>query len=99
MEAAARRVAAGLAKHADVLAAYWDGGLARLVIQTTQDAVTDRVVDRATELAGRQKLERPEEDVLEPAHPGHTGGYVPGRSRCSATRSGSAPPSWRGLSA
>ncbi|MBX7555228.1 cation-translocating P-type ATPase [Streptomyces sp. NPDC004232] len=78
MEAAARRVAAGLAKHPDVLAAYWDGGLARLVIQTTQDAVTDRVVDRATELAGRQKLERPEEDVLEPAHPGHTGGIRSG---------------------
>ncbi|MFJ5033804.1 hypothetical protein ACIQB5_38365, partial [Streptomyces sp. NPDC088560] len=71
-------MAAGLAKHPDVLAAYWDGGLARLVIQTTQDAVTDRVVDRATELAGRQKLERPEEDVLEPAHPGHTGGIRSG---------------------
>ncbi|MGW2648833.1 cation-translocating P-type ATPase [Streptomyces sp. NPDC001393] len=78
METAARRVASGLAKHPDVLAAYWDGGLARLVIQTTQDAVTDRVVDRATELAGGQKLERPEEDVLEPAHPGHTGGVRSG---------------------
>ncbi|GGJ69310.1 cation-translocating P-type ATPase [Streptomyces brasiliensis] len=77
-EAAARRVAAGLAKRPDVLGAYWDGGLARLVVQMTQDAVTDRVVDQATELAGQQKLERPQEDVLEPAHPGHTGGIRSG---------------------
>ncbi|MFD5462332.1 HAD-IC family P-type ATPase [Kitasatospora sp. NPDC127059] len=78
VEAAAKRVAAGLTKRPDVLAAYWDGGLARLVVQMTQDAVTDRVVDRATELAAAQKLERPDEDVLEPAHPGHTGGIRSG---------------------
>ncbi|WP_043267731.1 cation-translocating P-type ATPase [Streptomyces sp. CT34] len=78
VEAAARRVAAGLVQRPDVLAAYWDGGLARLVVQMTEDAVIDRVVDRATELAGRQRLERPDEDVLEPAHPGHTGGIRSG---------------------
>ncbi|GHD98483.1 hypothetical protein GCM10010339_05840 [Streptomyces alanosinicus] len=78
VESGAGRVAAALAKRPDVLAAYWDGGLARLVVQMTQDAVTDRVVDRATELAAQQKLERPDEDVLEPAHPGHTGGIRSG---------------------
>ncbi|MER5544783.1 cation-translocating P-type ATPase [Streptomyces sp. NPDC002589] len=78
VEAAARRVASGLAKRPDVLAAYWDGGLARLVVQMSEDAVADRVVDRATELAGQQRLERPEEEVLEPAHPGHTGGIRSG---------------------
>ncbi|MEU6585841.1 cation-translocating P-type ATPase [Nocardia sp. NPDC046763] len=105
METAARRVAAGLIKRPDVLAAYWDGGLARLVVQMTQDAVTERVVDRATELAAGQQLERPDEDVLEPAHPGHTGGIRSGALAlaCDAVgvttalaartmRVGSAPP-------
>ncbi|MEV6097784.1 cation-translocating P-type ATPase [Nocardia sp. NPDC051981] len=78
METAAGRVATALAKRPDVLVAYWDGGLARLVVQMTQDAVTEQVVDRATELAAGQKLERPDEDVLEPAHPGHTGGVRSG---------------------
>ncbi|MFJ9770543.1 HAD-IC family P-type ATPase [Kitasatospora sp. NPDC101157] len=72
-EAAARRVALGLARRPDVIAAYWDGGLARLVVQLTQDAATDRVVERATELAAVQRLERVDEDVLETAHPGRTG--------------------------
>ncbi|WP_435821469.1 HAD-IC family P-type ATPase [Kitasatospora aureofaciens] len=74
VEAAARRVALGLARRPDVIAAYWDGGLARLVIQLTQDAAIDRVVERATELAAGQRLERVDEDVLETAHPGRTGG-------------------------
>ncbi|MBO1413461.1 cation-translocating P-type ATPase [Streptomyces sp. FH025] len=77
-EAAARRVAASLAERPDVLAAYWDGGLARLVVRMTQDAVTDRVVARVGELAAGQKLDRPDEDVLEPVHPGHTGGIRSG---------------------
>ncbi|MGW3199720.1 hypothetical protein ACWDBD_35210 [Streptomyces sp. NPDC001118] len=86
-----------MAKRPDVLAAYWDGGLARLVVQMSEDAVADRVVDRATELAGQQRLERPEEEVLEPAHPGRTPGvYGPVRSLWRATRSGSAPRSPRG---
>ncbi|MGW3071588.1 HAD-IC family P-type ATPase [Kitasatospora sp. NPDC001132] len=73
VEAAARRVALGLAQRPDVVAAYWDGGLARLVVQLAQDAATDRVVERATELAAEQRLERVEDDVLESAHPGRTG--------------------------
>ncbi|MFD8706809.1 HAD-IC family P-type ATPase [Kitasatospora sp. NPDC059648] len=74
VEAAARRVALGLARRPDVIAAYWDGGLSRLVVQLAQDAATDRVVERATELAAGQRLERVDEDVLETAHPGRTGG-------------------------
>jgi cation-transporting ATPase I len=77
-EAAARRVAAQLANRPDVLAAYWDGGLARLVVQLAEDAVTDRVVSRAGELAARERLERPDEDVLERGHPAQTGGVRSG---------------------
>lgn len=73
LEAAARKVALGLAKRSDVVAAYWDGGLGRLVVQPTQDAVTECVVDRATELAADRRLERVDEEVLETAHPGRTG--------------------------
>ncbi|MEV6207914.1 cation-translocating P-type ATPase [Kitasatospora sp. NPDC051914] len=73
-EAAARKVALALARRKDVVAAYWDGGLARLVVQLAQDAVTDRVVERATELAAAQRLECTREDVLEPAHPDRIGG-------------------------
>ncbi|MGA5822836.1 HAD-IC family P-type ATPase [Kitasatospora sp. NPDC094028] len=73
VEAAARRVASALAKRPDVVAAYWDGGLARLVVQLTEDAVTERVVERATELAADQRLDRVDEDVLETAHPGRVG--------------------------
>ncbi|MFD8997553.1 cation-translocating P-type ATPase [Streptomyces abikoensis] len=74
VEAAARKVAAGLVKRPDVLAAYWDGGLARLVVRMTKDAVSDRVVERATELAAAQRLDRVDEEVLEAAHPDHIGG-------------------------
>ncbi|MFH9347915.1 HAD-IC family P-type ATPase [Kitasatospora sp. NPDC017646] len=73
VEAAARKVALGLAARPDVIAAYWDGGLARLVVQLTQDAATDRVVERATELAAGQRLERVDQDVLESVHPGRSG--------------------------
>ncbi|WP_224330535.1 cation-translocating P-type ATPase [Streptomyces olivaceus] len=77
----ARRVAAELAEHPDVLLAYWDTGLARLVVTATEDALTDRVVERATGIAERHGLtrsERPERreqsDVEgsadEPDHPG-----------------------------
>ncbi|MFC7997801.1 HAD-IC family P-type ATPase [Streptomyces rochei] len=77
----ARRVAAALAEHPDVALAYWDTGLARLVVTATEDALTDRVVDRATELAERHGLTRaapsdsdsdsdPGDAVEELAHPG-----------------------------
>ncbi|MEU7164007.1 cation-translocating P-type ATPase [Streptomyces morookaense] len=73
VEAAARKVAVGLVKRPDVLAAYWDGGLARLVVQLAKDAVADRVVEQASELASAQRLERVDEEVLEAAHPDHIG--------------------------
>ncbi|CAL9444405.1 HAD-IC family P-type ATPase [Streptomyces sp. enrichment culture] len=60
-EQAARRVAEELAEHPDVLLAYWDTGLARLVVTATEDALTDRVVDRATDIAERHGLTRSEQ--------------------------------------
>ncbi|MFE0412742.1 HAD-IC family P-type ATPase [Streptomyces tendae] len=57
-ERSARRVAAALAEHPDVLLAYWDTGLARLVVTATEDTLTDRVVDHAVELAERHGLSR-----------------------------------------
>ena len=78
LEAAAKRVAVDLAQHPDVLAAYWDGGLARLVVQLAEGALSDQVVDRATELASERGLVRPEEQVLERVHPGHPGGVRAG---------------------
>ncbi|WP_031038080.1 cation-translocating P-type ATPase [Streptomyces sp. NRRL F-5650] len=60
-ERVGRRVAAALAEHPDVLLAYWDTGLARLVVTATEDALTDRVVDRATELAEHHGLTRAEQ--------------------------------------
>ncbi|MFH8972546.1 HAD-IC family P-type ATPase [Streptomyces sp. NPDC017890] len=74
-ERVARRVAAALAEHPDVVLAYWDTGLARLVVTATEEALTDRVVDRATELAEEHGLTRaeqrgPGDPVEELAHPG-----------------------------
>ncbi|MFI2435420.1 HAD-IC family P-type ATPase [Streptomyces sp. NPDC018693] len=73
-EAAARRVAAALARHPEVLYAYWDGGLARLVVSATEDAVTERVLGKAAEAAERHGLGpfdgRAEETPDEPTHPG-----------------------------
>ncbi|MFE1587637.1 HAD-IC family P-type ATPase [Streptomyces sp. NPDC058737] len=57
-ERVGRRVAAALAEHPDVLLAYWDTGLARLVVTATEDTLTDRVVDHATALAERHGLTR-----------------------------------------
>ncbi len=77
-ERVGRRVAAALAEHPDVLLAYWDTGLARLVVTATEDTLTDRVVDHATELAERHGLTRadqaapagPDDPADEPDHPG-----------------------------
>lgn len=74
LEAAARRVARTLREHPDVVSAYWDGGLARLVLRVTQEAVTDEVTAKVTRLAARYGLESPDEQVLERAHPGGAGG-------------------------
>ncbi|WP_228771794.1 cation-translocating P-type ATPase [Actinokineospora iranica] len=66
-EPIARAVAAVL-DHPDVLSAYWDGGLARLVVRVAEDAAGDRVADEVSELAQRHGLA-----VADPeprAHPG-----------------------------
>ncbi|MER6340343.1 cation-translocating P-type ATPase [Streptomyces tendae] len=63
-ERVARKVAAALAEHPDVLLAYWDTGLARLVVTATEDTLTDRVVDHATELAEHHGLTRVDQTGL-----------------------------------
>ncbi|MYS50854.1 hypothetical protein GTW46_12420, partial [Streptomyces sp. SID6013] len=70
-ERVGRRVAAALAEHPDVLLAYWDTGLARLVVTAAEDTLTDRVVDHATALAERHGLTRAD-------HPAATGPDGPG---------------------
>ena len=70
---AAGRVASALAEHPQVAIAYWDSGLARLVVQVTEDAFTDEVAEKAERLAARHGLRQPDEQVLERAHPGTTG--------------------------
>ncbi|MFI5688018.1 HAD-IC family P-type ATPase [Streptomyces sp. NPDC051636] len=67
---AARKVAAALAEHPDVALAYWDGGLARLVVAATDEAFTDGVVERATALAERHGLVPMEDPAEDFAHPG-----------------------------
>ncbi|MGV9789126.1 HAD-IC family P-type ATPase [Streptomyces sp. NPDC003435] len=70
----ARRIAAALADRPDVLLAYWDEGLARLVVTMTEDAVSDRVVDRAAELAVRDGLLVRGGDPEEHVHPADPAG-------------------------
>ncbi|MFI1000505.1 HAD-IC family P-type ATPase [Streptomyces galbus] len=74
LEHAARRVARLLAERPDVAYAYWDGGLGRLVLAATEDAVADRVLDRATELAERHGLGPSDDAVEEFPHPGDPAG-------------------------
>ncbi|GAA1421668.1 cation-translocating P-type ATPase [Streptomyces thermospinosisporus] len=71
----ARKVAAELLDHPDVLTAYWDGGLSRLVVTVVEDAAGDRVARRAAELAARAGLvEQAEPEAEEDAaHPGDPG--------------------------
>ncbi|MET7377298.1 cation-translocating P-type ATPase [Streptomyces sp. NPDC005526] len=52
----ARRIADALAEHPDVAFAYWDEGLARLVVTVTEEELGDRVVDHAAELAEQHGL-------------------------------------------
>ncbi|MEU8599478.1 cation-translocating P-type ATPase [Streptomyces parvulus] len=68
-EKVARRVAAAVAEHPDVLVAYWDTGLARLVVTATEEELTDSVVDHATDVAHRHGLAVGDQ-VDELAHPG-----------------------------
>ncbi|MFF4800661.1 HAD-IC family P-type ATPase [Streptomyces sp. NPDC001351] len=73
-EQAARRVAKALAERPDVALAYWDGGLRRLVVTATEDAFTDRVVEKATELAARHGLAQTDEVVDDVPHPADPAG-------------------------
>ncbi|MER7097818.1 cation-translocating P-type ATPase, partial [Streptomyces althioticus] len=74
----ARKVAAELLEHPDVVAAYWDEGLARLVVTAVTDAAGDRVAERAvavaerlglTEDAGEDAGPEPEYDTPHPGDP------------------------------
>lgn len=66
----ARRVAVALAEHPDVAFAYWDRGLARLVVAATEEAVGDRVRERAEALAVKHGLVPADDPVEELGHPG-----------------------------
>lgn len=70
----ARRVAETLAERPDVLVAYWDQGLARLVVTATGEEAADRVVEHAAELAERHGLVLAGEDVEETTHPADPAG-------------------------
>ncbi|MFI8092195.1 HAD-IC family P-type ATPase [Streptomyces sp. NPDC086080] len=52
----ARKAAAELLDHPDVLTAYWDDGLSRLVVTALTDAAGDRVSEHAIALAARLGL-------------------------------------------
>lgn len=71
MEAAARKVARTLLDHPDVLLAYWDSGLSRLVVEAGVGAATDRVAAKAAALAARHGLLTDGDPVGEElTHPG-----------------------------
>ncbi|MEU9920074.1 HAD-IC family P-type ATPase [Streptomyces griseoluteus] len=70
----ARRIAVALADRPDVLLAYWDEGLGRLVVTLTEDAASDRVVDHAAELAVRDGLLVAGGDPEEYDHPADPAG-------------------------
>ncbi|MFB9907786.1 cation-translocating P-type ATPase [Allokutzneria oryzae] len=66
---AARKAALALLEHPDVLLAYWDGGLARLVVQMTEDAVTDEILDKVGALTAEHGLVAADDDVDEVTRP------------------------------
>ncbi|MCS0600929.1 cation-translocating P-type ATPase [Streptomyces sp. LP11] len=70
----ARRVAEALAERPDVLVAYWDEGLARLVITATGEEAADQVVAHAAGLAQRHGLLLSADDVEETTHPADPAG-------------------------
>ncbi|MEU5712404.1 MULTISPECIES: cation-translocating P-type ATPase [Streptomyces] len=70
----ARRMAEALADHPDVLLAYWDQGLARLVVTATEEEAADRVLDHAAGLAERHGLVLAGGDVEETTHPADPAG-------------------------
>ncbi|MET8773079.1 HAD-IC family P-type ATPase, partial [Streptomyces sp. NPDC004658] len=70
----ARRMAEALADHPDVLVAYWDQGLARLVVTATGEEAAERVLDHAAGLAERHGLLLAGSDVEETTHPADPAG-------------------------
>ncbi|MDI1456942.1 cation-translocating P-type ATPase, partial [Streptomyces sp. ATE26] len=66
-----RRVAAVVAEHPDVLLAYWDEGLARLVVRVSEEELSDRVLDHVADVAARHGLELggDPEELSHPADP------------------------------
>ncbi|MFJ8531918.1 HAD-IC family P-type ATPase [Streptomyces sp. NPDC093591] len=73
-ERVARRVAAALLERPDVALAYWDGGLGRLVVTAVEESVSDRVVEKASEIAARHGLAQTDEAVEEIPHPADPAG-------------------------
>jgi cation-transporting P-type ATPase I len=69
-ERAIKKVVAKLLQHPDVLVAYWDSGMARLVVQLTENAVTDRVVEEATVVADRYGLSAVGDEAEDVPQPG-----------------------------
>ncbi|GAT80085.1 transport ATPase [Streptomyces sp. F-3] len=74
MEHLARHLATALAERPDVLFAYWDQGLARLVVTVAEEEAADRVVDHACELAARHGLVPGTDDPEEMTHPADPAG-------------------------
>ncbi|MGW4303918.1 HAD-IC family P-type ATPase [Streptomyces sp. NPDC004646] len=70
----ARRIAVALAERPDVVFAYWDEGLARLVVTVTEDDMLDRVVDHTADLAEREGLLVAGGDPEENTHPADPAG-------------------------
>ncbi|MGW3128741.1 HAD-IC family P-type ATPase [Streptomyces sp. NPDC001123] len=65
----AGHVAEALTEHPDVLFAYWDAGLGRLVVAAAEEAVTDDVVRHAADLAARHGLVADPDAAEEITHP------------------------------
>ncbi|MEU0971458.1 cation-translocating P-type ATPase, partial [Streptomyces sp. NPDC005917] len=65
----AGHVATALAEHPDVLFAYWDEGLGRLVVAAAEEAVFDGVMERAADLAARHGLVASGGTAEEVTHP------------------------------
>ncbi|QTD96839.1 cation-translocating P-type ATPase [Streptomyces cyanogenus] len=70
----ARRMAEALEDHPEVLVAYWDQGLARLVVTATGEEAADRVLEHAAGLAERHGLVLAAGDVEETTHPADPAG-------------------------
>ncbi|KUN84914.1 ATPase [Streptomyces bungoensis] len=66
----ARRVAEVVAEHPDVVLAYWDQGLARLVVTAAEDGLSDEVLEYVLEVAERHGLVLADADAEAGVHPG-----------------------------